>query len=98
MEALEDISRLVDPGHWRNMIVLPFWTRDLVLSDSLALFDSVRYTTDILFVEPEKGLGCILLRNTNKEKATTVVMEKFRQRIGIMIDDPVTVAEFLEKH
>ncbi|MEC4682261.1 MAG: hypothetical protein VST70_01075 [Nitrospirota bacterium] len=99
MEVLEEISRLVSPDHWRNMIVLPFWTRDLVLSDSLALLDSVRYTTDILFVEPEKGLGCILLQNTNKEKATTVVMEKFRQRIrSIMIDDPVTVAKFLENH
>ena len=98
MDSLEEIARLIEPETWQGLIVLPFWTGEGDRMESLVLLDSVRYTTDIIFVDPEKGLGCILLRNTDKEKVETVVREKFRQRLQVAFDEPVTVEEFQKNH
>ncbi len=95
MDALSEIAALIDPERGKEMVILPFWIGDSDDWSHISLLDSVRYTTDILFVDQKNGLGAILLRNTDLEKARSVVREKFLQRLPVPFGDPVTLGEFM---
>ena len=95
MDSMEEIAGLIAPERWKELVILPFWIGDADQWSHISLLDSVRYTTDILFADQKKGLGAILLRNTDLEKARNVVRKKFLQRFPVPFGDPVTVGEFL---
>lgn len=95
MDSLPEIAGLIEPERWKELVLLPFWIGETDQWSRLSLLDSVRYTTDILFVDQKKGLGAVLLRNTDLDKARTVVREKFFQRFPVPFGDPVTVGEFV---
>lgn len=65
LEGLEEIARRIDPNHWQHLILLPFWTIRSSRSGSPDVLDFIRERTDLLFYDPEKELGCILLRRTS---------------------------------
>ncbi len=95
MDSLAEIAGLIEPERWRELVILPFWIGDADQWSRISLLDSVRYTTDVLFADQKKGLGAVLLRNTDLEKARDVVREKFLQRLPVPFGDPVTVQEFI---
>ena len=96
LDSLEELALLIDPEKGRDLIFLPFWSDSSQMAEVREVLDAVRYTTDLLFVDPEKGLGGVLLRNTDRKTAETLVAEKFRQRLPVPVGDPLTVGEFLE--
>lgn len=96
LDSLEEISLLIDPEKGRELIFLPFWADSSKIAEVREVLDGVRYTTDLLFVDLKKGLGGLLLRNTDRKTAETLVAEKFRQRLPVPVGDPLPVGEFLE--
>ena len=98
LDSLEELVLLIEPEKGRDLIFLPFWADSSQMAEVREVLDAIRYTTDLLFVDLEKGLGGLLLRNTNRKTAETLVVEKFRQRLPVPVGDPLTVGEFLENH
>lgn len=96
LDALEEMAHLLDPARGRDLMFLPFWCDPAKVADLRTILDSVRYTTDLLFIDPKNGAGGLLLRNTDRETAEALVAEKFRRRLPSPVEDPVTVGEFLE--
>ena len=94
LEGLEEISRLIDPKGWENLMVLPFWTtHDETFSEILR---SSR-VSDPLFVDPHRNMGAVLLRDCTEGSARRIVYENFRTRTQAHIELPVSVVEFLER-
>ena len=98
MGSLEELSILVNPSKGLEAVLLPFWFDHQSLRKIVDRIDLIRYSTDLLFLDSDKGLGTLLLRNTDLEKAATIVAEKMRNFLEVPVGDPLTVEQFLENH
>jgi len=91
-EGIEEIARIVDPGGWRNLVVLAFWGTD---PDALVEVRTHCRVSDPFFVDAGKNMGLLLLRNCSLERARNTVAENLGRRVRAKIDPPATVGEFL---
>lgn len=93
LEGLEEISRLIDPKGWKNLIILPFWTTP---SGPLEEVLEAARVSDPLFVDPHRNMGVVLLRDCTEDSARKIVCENFRTRTKAHIELPASVVEFME--
>jgi len=93
IDGLDEISRLIDPGGWKDCMVLPFW---MTHSGSLSEILAVSRVSDPLFVDSHRNMGVVLLRNCSRKAARRVVYENFRPRTKAHIELPMSIAEFME--
>lgn len=97
LEGLEEIARRIDVIHWQRLIVIPFWTLRSSRSGFSSSLDFIRERTDLLFYDPSKDLGCVLFRE-EKLDASNTAQSIFGKHTHVLMDDPVTVEEFLRNH
>ena len=72
--------------------VLPIWG---LTQTTLPGLQKSHRIPDPLFLDWDKGLGIIMLRNCSLEQATSVVWENMKSRIKLPIDPPMPLSEFL---
>ncbi len=91
-KGLEEIAKMMDPVHWKNLMVLPFWeTGPTSLSEVRALCR----VSDPFFVDPDKNMGLLLLRDCSEWHARNVVPRHFRKRVSALVESPISVGRFL---
>lgn len=93
LEGLEEISRLVAPKEWKNLMVLPFWTTP---SGPLTEVLKASRVSDPLFADPHRNMGAVLLRDCSEGNAQRIVYENFRTWTKAHIEIPMNVEGFLE--
>ncbi len=92
LAGIEEIAKIIDPGNWRNLILLPFWETG---PQSLAEVKSSCRVSDPFFYDPAKNMGALLLRDCSEWHARNVVVRHFRHRVSAHVESPVTVGRFL---
>ena len=92
-EGLEDIAQIIDPKHFRSLMVLPFWESD---KHTLAKIQASRRVSDPVFVDLEKNMGLILLRHCKEKDAWNAVWPRFQKQVEGFFDHPMTVEQFLK--
>jgi len=92
LSGLEDIAKIVDPGNWRNLILLPFWETG---PNSLSEVKTACRVSDPFFYDPAKNMGALLLRDCSEWHARNVVANHFRNRVRAHVETPITVGRFL---
>jgi len=92
IKGLEEIARIMDSSNWQNQMVLPFWETG---PDSLAEIKSACRVSDPFFIDPEKNMGLLLLRDCSEWHARNVVVRHFRKRVSALVESPMTVSRFL---
>ena len=92
IKGLEEIARIIDSSNWRNQMVLPFWETG---PNSLSEIKSACRVSDPFFIDPEKNMGVLLLRDCSEWHARNVVVRHFRSRVSALVESPMTVGRFL---
>ena len=90
--GIEEIAKIIDPGNWRNLILLPFWETG---PHSLAEVKAACRVSDPFFYDPAKNMGALLLRDCSEWHARNVVVRHFRHRVSAHVEAPITVGRFL---
>ena len=95
VEGLMTIARILsgnNPLEASKIPVLPIWG---LTQTTLPGLQKSHRIPDPLFLDWDKGLGIIMLRNCSLEQATSVVWENMKSRIKLPIDPPMPLSEFL---
>lgn len=82
-----------NPEEAGKIPVLPIWG---LSQTTLFGMQKSHRIHDPLFLDWDKGLGIIMLRNCSLEQATSVVWKNIKSRIKLPVDPPMTLSEFLK--
>ncbi len=94
MESLRTIAGLLSDAPL-SLPVIPIWG---LTSDTLAIIRQATRLSDPVFLDWEKGLAVILLRNCSLEAAQKTVFGNLSKRMQLPLEPPVTVGSFLENN
>jgi hypothetical protein len=94
MESLRKIAEMLSPSPL-TLPVIPIWG---LTSDTLLIIRQSARLSDPVFLDWEKGLAVILLRNCTLEVAEQKVFGNLSKRMQLPLEPPVTVGSFLENN
>ena len=94
MESLRKIADMLSPSPL-TLPVIPIWG---LTSDTLTIIRQSARLSDPVFLDWEKGLAVILLRNCTLEVAEQKVFGNLSKRMQLPLEPPVTVGNFLENN
>ncbi len=94
MESLQKIADMLSPSPL-TLPVIPIWG---LTSDTLSIIRQTARLSDPVFLDWEKGLAAILLRNCSLEAAEKTVFGNLSKRMQLPLEPPVTVGNFLENN
>ena len=94
MESLRTIAEILSPSPL-TLPVIPIWG---LTSDTLLIIRQSARLSDPVFLDWEKGLAVILLRNCTLEVAEQKVFDNLSKRMQLPLEPPVTVGSFLENN
>jgi len=95
-EGLEPIARILsgnNPLEAGKIPVIPIWGLSQATLPGLQKSHRI---PDPLFLDWDKGLGVIMLRDCSLEQATSVVWKNLKSRIKLPIDPPMPLSDFLK--
>lgn len=72
--------------------VIPVWG---LTSDTLEIIRKTSRLSDPIFLDWEKGLAAILLRDCSPENAQNIVFKNLSRRLNLPIEPPVTIDQFV---
>jgi hypothetical protein len=95
-DGLLPIARIIsvkDPQEAGKIPVLPIWG---LSQATLPGLQKAHRIPDPLFLDWNKGLGIIMLRDCSLEQARAVVWKNLKSRIKLPTDEPMTLLDFLK--
>ncbi|MHB1564929.1 MAG: hypothetical protein ACYCXP_12745 [Leptospirillum sp.] len=94
-DGLVPISRILEnnSAEAQKIPVLPIWGLSQATLPGLQKSHRI---PDPLFLDWDKGLAIIMLRNCSLEQASSVVWKNLKSRIKLPVDPPLPLSEFLK--
>ncbi|MHB1605265.1 MAG: hypothetical protein ACYCTV_02580 [Leptospirales bacterium] len=91
MESLLAIAQTICQDPLESLII-PVWGLN---SNTLEIIRKTSRLSDPLFLDLEKGLAAILLRGCTRENARNIVFHNLSRQLGLPIEPPLTLEEFI---